>query len=85
MKTELALLLTYDGPTMTLEEVAELMGITPRSLENQIYAERCPIPLFKVGAKFKAHISDVAAYIDAQRAAVVKGGEAANVSGRQVA
>jgi hypothetical protein len=60
--------------------VAELMGITPRTLENQIYAERCPIPLFKVGSKYAAHISDVAAYIDAQRAEVLKArdGDAAN-------
>lgn len=72
MKTELALLLTHDGPTMTLEEVAELMGITPRSLENQIYAERCPIPMFKVGTKYAAHITDVATYIDRQREAVLK-------------
>lgn len=72
MKTELALLLTHDSPVMSLEEVAELMGITPRSLENKIYAEGCPIPMFKVGNKFKAHIADVAKYIDDQRAAVLK-------------
>ena len=72
MKTELALLLTYDGPTMSLDEVAELMGITPRSLENQIYAERCPIPMFKVGTKYAAHIADVANYIDSQRAAALR-------------
>jgi len=78
MKTELALLLTYDGPTMTAAQVAELLGIGERSLENQIYAERCPIPMFKVGNKFAAHISDVADYIDSQRAEARKAMPAAN-------
>lgn len=67
MKTELALLLTHDKPIMTAAQVADLLGITERSLENQIYAGRCPLPMFKVGSKYHAHISDVAAYIDAQR------------------
>lgn len=78
MKTELALLLTHDTPIMTAAEVAELLGIGERTLENQIYAERCPIPMFKVGSKFAAHISDVAAYIDAQRAAALQQVPAAN-------
>lgn len=68
MKTELALLLTHDKPIMPAAEVAELLGISERTLENQFYAQRCPIPLFKVGSKLAAHITDVAAYIDKQRA-----------------
>ena len=67
MKTELALLLTHDGPTMTHEQVADLLGIGSRTLENRIYANECPVPMFKVGTKWAAHISDVAAYIDKQR------------------
>lgn len=67
MKTEYALLLQYDRPTMTGKEVAELLGIGERTLENQIYDQRCPIPMFKLGSKWAAHISDVAAYIDRQR------------------
>jgi hypothetical protein len=78
MKTELALLLQYESPTMTLEEVAEILQLTPRSLENQHYAKRCPIPLFKMGNKLQAHISDVAAYIDGQRAEALREREAAN-------
>jgi hypothetical protein len=72
VKTELALLMTYERPTMTLEQVAELMEITPRSLENQHYERRCPVPLFKVGARLQAHIADVATYIDTQRAAALE-------------
>jgi hypothetical protein len=68
VKTEYALLIQFEGPTMTLEQVADLLRLTPRTLENQIYDARCPIPMFKLGSKWTAHISDVAAYIDAQRA-----------------
>jgi hypothetical protein len=72
MKTELALLLLHEGPTMPAKEVADLMGIGERTLENKIYAADCPIPMFKIGNKFNAHIADVAKYIDAQREAAVK-------------
>ncbi|MDO8770464.1 MAG: pyocin activator PrtN family protein [Burkholderiaceae bacterium] len=72
MKTEFALLLTYDRPVMTLEQVAELMGLSPRTLENNIYAQKCPIPMFKLGNKWHGHITDVAGYIDEQRAVAVK-------------
>jgi len=72
MKTELALLLTYSSPTMTAAQVAELMGIGERSLENKIYDRSCPIPMFKLGFKYAAHISDVAKYIDSQRAAAME-------------
>jgi hypothetical protein len=68
MKTELALLLQYEKPTLSAAQVAELLDITERSLENQIYAERCPIPMFKMGSKWVAHVADVAEYIDHQRA-----------------
>lgn len=66
-KTEFALLYQYERPTMTSQEVADLLGIGERTLENQIYAEKCPIPMFKLGSKWAAHIADVAAYIDQQR------------------
>ena len=72
MKTELALLLAYDGPVMQAKDVAALMGISERTLENQIYRKDCPIPMFKVGNKYAAHISDVATYIDTQRASALK-------------
>ena len=68
MRTELALLLTYSNPIMTAAQVAELMGIGERSLENKIYDKSCPVPMFKLGSKYAAHITDVAKYIDDQRA-----------------
>lgn len=80
MKTEFALLLQYDSPLMSIEQVAAMMEITVRSLENKIYDKTCPIPMFKVGNKFKAHIADVAKYIDAQRTEALKARDAANDS-----
>jgi hypothetical protein len=72
MKTEFALLLQYGQPTMTLEQVADLMRLKPKTLENQHYARIAPVPLFKVGNQLHAHISDVAEYIDAQRAVALE-------------
>ncbi len=72
MKTELALLLTHDTPVMTLEEVADLFGVNARTLENRIYKKECPVPMFKVGGKWAAHITDVAKYIDDQRADAIE-------------
>lgn len=69
MKTEFALLAMHGSPVMTLDQVAALLGIGPRALENNIYAEKCPIPMFKLGSKWHGHVSDVAKYIDVQRAA----------------
>lgn len=67
MKTELALLLTNEGPIMRFDELAKLLGVGVRTLENQIYAGTCPVKVFKLGSKWAAHVSDVASYIDAQR------------------
>ena len=72
MKTELALLLTHDKPVMMIDEVADLFGLSGRTMENRYYAGNCPIPLFKIGSKLAAHISDVAKYIDEQRADAMK-------------
>lgn len=72
MKTELALLLTYNSPVMMADEIAKLMGITERTLENKIYAQGCPIPMFKIGNRYAGHIADVAKYIDDQRAGAME-------------
>lgn len=75
MKTELMLLLQTDGrPTMNLSEIAGLLNLDPRTVQNKIYAGRMPFPVFKLGVSgdWVAHISDVATYIDQQRAAASK-------------
>jgi hypothetical protein len=68
VKTELALLLSYSSPVVLAKDVAALMGIGERTLENQIYAKACPVPMFKLGSSWAAHISDIANYIDNQHA-----------------
>jgi hypothetical protein len=73
MKTALALLMTYEKPILTLENVAELMGIGSRSLENKIYSQECPVPMFKVGSKWHCHVNDLANYIDTQREQAING------------
>lgn len=73
MKTELYLLLQTDGrPIMNVGELASLLNLTPRSLQNQVYAGRCEIPTFKLGGGLVAHVADVAKYIDGKRAEAVK-------------
>lgn len=68
MKTAFALLLLTDGrPVMRLAELATLMDLSPRTVQNKIYDKTFPIPAFKLGSEFAAHIDDVAAYIDQQR------------------
>jgi hypothetical protein len=69
VKTEFALLLMTEGrPVMHLAEVASMLGIGERTAENQIYRKDFPIVVFKAGSRWVAHVSDVAKYIDAQRA-----------------
>lgn len=75
MKTEMMLLLQTDGrPTLNLSEVAALLSLEPRSVQNKIYKHAMPFPVFKLGdsGDWMAHISDVARYIDEQRDAAMK-------------
>jgi predicted DNA-binding transcriptional regulator AlpA len=70
MKTEMMLLIQTDGrPTLSLPEIAQLLGVGSRTVQNKIYERRLPFPVFKLGdsGEWVAHISDVAGYIDSQR------------------
>lgn len=68
MKTELMLLLLVNRPVLRLDEVADLLNLEVRSLQNKIYRREVPFPMFKLGAssEWVAHVSDVARYIDEQ-------------------
>lgn len=70
MKTDLYLLMLTDGnPLMSIEKVSDLTGLNKRTIENRIYDQTFPIPMFKLaGATWHAHVADVAKYIDKQRA-----------------
>lgn len=62
------LLVMTDGrPVMTAAEVAKLRNIEIRSLLNQVYAGTCPVKMWKDGAGWFAHVSDVAAWVEEQR------------------
>jgi len=60
MKTELALLMLYEKPVLSREQVAELMGVKRETMSNMLSAESVPIPMFKMGPHWCAHISNVA-------------------------
>jgi hypothetical protein len=74
MKTDLYLLMLTEGrPIMTVEELAKLLGLNKRTLENRHYAHALSIPLFKLcGSALFAHVADVASYIDGQRMAAME-------------
>jgi len=67
MNTVFMLLAQYEHPRLTIEQLAELMDITPETVRNQIYAARFPIPTYKDGGKTFADIRDVAKHLDEQR------------------
>jgi DNA-binding XRE family transcriptional regulator len=48
MKTELALLMLYEKPVLSREQLAELMGVKRETMSNMSSAESVPIPMFKV-------------------------------------
>lgn len=65
----LLLLMTEGRPVLNLTEVASILSLEPRSVQNKIYTRQMPFLMFKLGnsANWVAHVSDVAAYIDTQR------------------
>ena len=73
MKTALYLLMLTEGnPLMGVDRLADLLHLNKRTVQNKHYSKELSIPLFKVeGGELFAHVSDVAAYIDAQRAAAM--------------
>lgn len=74
-RTELMLLMQTDGrPTLNLEEVAKLLNMTRPSLLNRVYAKTTPFPMFQLegSSEWQAHVTDVAAHIDKQRAAAAE-------------
>lgn len=76
MKTSLALLMLTDGrPVMHIDELARLIGKSPRTVANRISAKTFEIRTFRLDGTLVAHIDDVAAHIDALRAGAAHGAE----------
>ena len=70
MNTVFLLMAQFNTPTLGVRDLAKLMGLEPRTVENQIGRGDFPIKTFKLGSKSVAHIQDVANHIDACREAV---------------
>ena len=63
------LVMTSGSPLVSLEQAAELCNVVPRTLINQISRGEAPFKMFKAGSRWAAHVSDVADWIDTQKAA----------------
>lgn len=55
------------GIRLDTEQLAELLGISPASLRNQMVLGACQIKTYKDGKKRWADYRDVAAYLDELR------------------
>jgi len=72
MKTLMALLIANEGrPTMTHHELAKLRNKSHRTVQNEISAGACPVPVWKDGATWLCNVSDVAAWLDRERDAAI--------------
>ena len=59
-----AWLLEKYGPRLTIDQLAEVLDLEPRTIYNQVSAGSLGIPTYKDGAKRFADIRDVSAYLD---------------------
>jgi hypothetical protein len=68
------MLLVWTGgqPIVPLESLAKMRNIEPRTLLNSIYNKTSPIPMFRDGKRWYAHVTDVATWIDQMREAAQK-------------
>ena len=68
----MALPIVMEGrPTMTYHELAKLRGKAPRTIQNEISAGLCPVPIWKDGATWLCSVSDVADWLDRERDAAI--------------
>ena len=63
-----AYLLEKYGPRLGREELAEVLGVTPRTLEKKVYMGTLGVATYKDQGKLWADARDVAEYLDACRA-----------------
>lgn len=53
---------------LTARELAELLGFSPSTIVD--WAERGELPAFKIGGRLRFRLSEVEAWLDAQRLGV---------------
>ena len=72
MKTLMALLIVMEGrPIMTHQQFAKLRSKFHRTVQNEISAGTCPVPMWKDGATWFCHVRDVAEWMDRERDAAL--------------
>jgi excisionase family DNA binding protein len=79
MLTSLALLAITDGmPVLNVGQIAKLLNLDRRTVQNRIYSREKPLPfpVWKEGAEHFAHVADVAAYVDRMRELAAEEAEA---------
>lgn len=59
-----AWLLEKYGPRLTIDQLAEVLDLEPRTIYNQISATTFGIATYKDGSKRFADMRDVSAYLD---------------------
>lgn len=67
MNSEFLLLAEFQKSRISLKELADFMGVTFETAQNQRALGRLPIPTYKEGARVYADIRDIAAYLDTMR------------------
>lgn len=73
MRTQFALLLLTEGrPTMTHKEFAVLRHKSAKTVQNEIYAKKNPVPFWRDGGDHLCNVADVAAWLDEQREAAIR-------------
>jgi hypothetical protein len=63
-----AYLLERYGPRLGTDQLAEVLGISVKTLGNKLYRDEVPIVTYKDQGKVWADCRDVAEYLDACRA-----------------
>lgn len=66
-QTETFLLDKYKSLTLDTRALADVFGLSYKSLLNAISAERFPVHTYKIGKSRVADVRDVAAFLDRQR------------------
>jgi hypothetical protein len=63
-----AYLLDKYGPRLSVDQLAEVLGLEPRTVYNQVSAKTCRVKTYLDGGKRFADVRDVAETFDALRA-----------------
>lgn len=73
MRTLFALLLLTEGnPTMTYKQFAKLRHKSPRTIQNEIYAKKNPVPFWRDCGDYFCNVADVAGWLDSLREQAIK-------------